>query len=71
MNTNYALLAPWAMPGEGVASMISRAIFRFVERVDAHRRYRRTCRELHALTDSELDDIGVLRADIEAVARCC
>lgn len=32
-------------------------------------RYRRTLNELSALSDRELDDIGVSRGDLEAVAR--
>lgn len=33
------------------------------------RRYRRTLDELSALTDRELDDIGVVRGELEFVAR--
>ena len=35
------------------------------------RRYRQTMNELSALTDRELDDIGLSRSDIEDVAQRC
>jgi uncharacterized protein YjiS (DUF1127 family) len=35
------------------------------------RRYRQTMNELSALTDRELADIGLTRADIETVAERC
>jgi uncharacterized protein YjiS (DUF1127 family) len=35
------------------------------------RRYRRTMNELSALTDRELEDIGLSRGDIESVAQRC
>lgn len=35
----------------------------------AHLQYRRTINALSAMTDRELDDIGIGRSDIEAVAR--
>ena len=35
------------------------------------RRYRQTMNELSALSDRELDDIGLRRADIETVAERC
>ena len=35
------------------------------------RRYRQTMNELSALTDRELEDIGVSRCDIEDVAQRC
>ena len=35
------------------------------------RRYRQTMNELSALTDRELDDIGLSRSDIESVAQRC
>ena len=36
-----------------------------------HRRYRQTMNELSALTDRELEDIGLRRTDIEDVAQRC
>ena len=38
-------------------------------RFNAWRRYRLSIRELSQLTDRELNDLGILRADIEAIAR--
>ena len=35
------------------------------------RRYRQTMNELSALTDRELEDIGLSRSDIEDVAQRC
>lgn len=35
------------------------------------RRYRQTMNELSALTDRELDDIGLRRSEIEVVAQRC
>ena len=42
---------------------------RLVTWLREQRRYRRTVNELSALSDRELDDIGLRRADIEDVAR--
>jgi uncharacterized protein YjiS (DUF1127 family) len=39
------------------------------EKLSAWRRYREAVRELAQLSDYELHDIGVLRADIEFIAR--
>lgn len=39
------------------------------ERLAAHRTYRATVNELSALGDRELDDLGVTRAEIPAIAR--
>ncbi|MCA0432070.1 MAG: DUF1127 domain-containing protein [Proteobacteria bacterium] len=38
-------------------------------RISAWRRYNRTVSELTALTNRELADLGILRADIQRVAR--
>ena len=51
--------------GEG---RISRWVFEIVERIDAHRRRRNTAKALSALSDRELDDIGLARSEIEAIA---
>ena len=40
-----------------------------VEKLDAWRRYRVSGRELSRLTDRELNDLGLNRFDIDAVAR--
>ena len=39
------------------------------EKVNAWRRYRVSVRELSRLTDRELQDLGLRRYDIDAVAR--
>jgi uncharacterized protein YjiS (DUF1127 family) len=39
------------------------------EKLSAWRRYREAIRELAALSDHELHDIGVVRSDIEFIAR--
>ena len=39
------------------------------DRLRAHRVYARTRAELSRLTDRDLDDLGILRGDIDAVAR--
>ena len=39
------------------------------DKLNAWRRYREVVRELAQLSDYELHDIGVLRADIEFIAR--
>ncbi len=40
-----------------------------IERVRAYLRYRASVRALSMLSERELDDIGLKRSDIEAVAR--
>ncbi|MFN3688087.1 DUF1127 domain-containing protein [Salinarimonas sp.] len=40
-----------------------------LERLRAYARYRDTVRELSRLSDRELADVGLSRADIEAAAR--
>ncbi|MCO4054437.1 MAG: DUF1127 domain-containing protein [Bosea sp.] len=40
-----------------------------VARIQAYLRYRETVRELSKLSDRELDDLGLLRADIHNIAR--
>ncbi len=41
----------------------------FYGRIKAWRNYRRTCAELNALSNRELDDIGIVRGDIPQVSR--
>lgn len=44
--------------------------FKYIaEKFGAWRRYRDALRELSRLTDRELNDIGINRVDIEAIAR--
>ncbi len=38
-------------------------------RISAWRRYRSSVRELSCLSDRDLNDLGISRADIETVAR--
>jgi uncharacterized protein YjiS (DUF1127 family) len=40
-----------------------------VKRYRTWRKYRQTCKELMQLTTRELDDLGINRIDIPAVAR--
>ena len=40
-----------------------------LSRIRAYMRYRETVRELSALTDRELDDLGISRFEIENVVR--
>lgn len=40
-----------------------------LERINAYARYRNTMRELSKLSDRELDDLGISRWEIAAVAR--
>ncbi|MCB1971522.1 MAG: DUF1127 domain-containing protein [Geminicoccaceae bacterium] len=50
-------------------SALARLIFRFVEKIDSYRRYRRTYTELSGLSDHELRDIGLERGEIDMIAR--
>jgi uncharacterized protein YjiS (DUF1127 family) len=64
MNSPAALGA--GVGGHGAAgSLFDRLRERFAE----HARYVRTRDELASLTDRELDDIGLVRADIEGISR--
>jgi uncharacterized protein YjiS (DUF1127 family) len=40
-----------------------------IARLNAWMRYRETVRELSKLSDRELDDLGIVRSDIDSVAR--
>ena len=44
---------------------------RVIAFIESRRRYRRTMSELEQLSDRELADIGLARADIEGIARRC
>ncbi|SHI53942.1 DUF1127 domain-containing protein [Wenxinia saemankumensis] len=46
-----------------------RRAYDVLETVTAWTEARRTSRALHGLTDSQLDDLGLSRGDIEAVVR--
>lgn len=50
---------------EGLASLVKGAY----SRVSAHVQYRRNYNTLMAMTDRELDDIGITRGDVAMVAR--
>lgn len=69
------LINPYLGRGVRAADHVGDADLGLVQRVrkwlDESRRYRRTRVELAALSDRELDDIGLCRADIESVARAC
>ncbi len=65
-----------AMRAQATAEMLMdginalRSLFKAVSaKLAAHVEYRRTYDVLSAMTDRELDDIGIARADIAAVAR--
>ena len=47
---------------------MSRMIRKLSRWLDKNHRYRQTVRELGALTDKELQDIGISRCDIQAIA---
>ncbi|MCA9715845.1 MAG: DUF1127 domain-containing protein [Geminicoccaceae bacterium] len=68
MNTNLTLPAYGAMSSSS-ESALARLIFRFVEKIDSYRRYRRTYTELSGLSDHELRDIGLERGEIDMIAR--
>jgi uncharacterized protein YjiS (DUF1127 family) len=40
-----------------------------ISRIRAYMRYRETVRELSQLSDRELDDLGIVRLEIEQIAR--
>jgi len=44
-------------------------IKQFAKKYNAWRSYKRTFNELYNLSNAELDDIGVARADISSIAR--
>ncbi|MFO1068768.1 MAG: DUF1127 domain-containing protein [Geminicoccaceae bacterium] len=53
-------------------SSLPRSLFaRVLAWLDEQRRYRRTVDELAQLSDRELSDIGLSRAEIDHVARRC
>ena len=43
---------------------------RLVEDYHSHVKYHATIKELNALTDKELNDIGISRGEIISIARC-
>lgn len=55
----------------GHGGLLGGLVARVAAWIDGQRRYRRTVGELSQLTDRELDDIGLCRADIDLVARSC
>ncbi|WP_025897995.1 DUF1127 domain-containing protein [Sneathiella glossodoripedis] len=44
-------------------------LWKFYQNIRDYIQYRNTVRELGSLTDRELDDIGVSRSDIRAIAK--
>ena len=71
MNTHLTLPSYKIFADSFDGNGLAHAVYRLVERVDSLRRYNRTRRELLALSDAELLDIGLERADIENIARNC
>ncbi|MCB2010625.1 MAG: DUF1127 domain-containing protein [Geminicoccaceae bacterium] len=69
MNSNLTLPAFGSMSSAPNESLLPRLVFRMVEKIDGWRRYHRTARELRGLSDFQLNDIGIERADIEGIAR--
>lgn len=63
LNAYHATAAETGLPGGLFA--------RVMAWIDERRRYRRTLAELSQLTDRELEDIGISRADIGTIAREC
>jgi len=53
----------------GTTSRLDMLLARLRQRYAAWKIYRSTLDELHMLSDRELDDIGVARADIRRIAR--
>lgn len=53
--------------GHGFSDAISRAAYRVIASVSAWNEARRTRKALNALSDRELDDIGLSRADIPLI----
>jgi len=62
---------PRSSAGEANLGLLGGIVMRLTGWVGEQRRYRQTINELAALTDRELDDIGMTRGDIEAVAQRC
>ncbi len=53
----------------GILGTLRRAHERILAGIERRREYHRTLAELSSLTERELTDIGLCRADIEGVAR--
>ena len=71
---------PAPPPGELMSLPISRSVRKrkstmsikeITNKLNEWRRYRASVRELSALTDRELTDLGIARADIQFVAKKC
>lgn len=69
MATQMVASAHTAAAGSRQGGSAAGLFRRFGAWIEENRRYRRTVAELSALTDRELDDIGLSRGDIEHVAR--
>ncbi len=57
--------------GDANLGLLGGIVMRLSGWVGEQRRYRQTMNELSALTDRELEDIGLSRSDIEDVAQRC
>jgi uncharacterized protein YjiS (DUF1127 family) len=66
-----AATTPRSSVGEANLGLLGGIVMRLSSWVGERRRYRQTMNELSALTDRELDDIGMTRGDIESVAQRC
>ena len=63
--------APRSSAAEANLGLLGGIVMRLCGWFGEQRRYRQTMNELSALTDRELDDIGLSRGDIESVAERC
>jgi uncharacterized protein YjiS (DUF1127 family) len=66
---SYSVLGTSGASHTAAARAGSSLLQRLIAWYGEQRRYRRTLNELLALSDRELNDIGVSRSDVEAVAR--
>ena len=73
VNSYRGLGAPAARSDAGDANLglLGGIVMRLKGWFGEQRRYRQTMNELSALTDRELEDIGISRGDIEGVAERC
>jgi uncharacterized protein YjiS (DUF1127 family) len=73
VNSYRGLGAPAARSDAGDANLglLGGIVMRLGGWLGEQRRYRQTVNELSALTDRELEDIGLSRGDIEGVAQRC
>ena len=55
--------------GNGILSRLFAVLHSTMDSWHEHSRYRTTLRELNTLSERELNDLGIARADIEGIAR--